>query len=485
MAHDNGLTRLEERLKREMEELNLPARSWVSQTSQANKPDYDVIVIGGGMLGLSATAALLFQGITSVICLDRAEHGREGPWLNYARMPTLRTPKTAVGPALGVPALTFRAWFSAQYGTEAWSALDKIPTPMWMAYLCWYRKVLDLPVRNQTNVTDIAFCDNGLIAVSVRGSDAPLTARRVVIATGIDGLGQPALPPVASKMPTKFYAHSSDMVNFEALQGKRVGVVGAGASAMDNAATALEAGASRVDLFVRRAHLPDIDKFSGISNEGLIVGYVSLPDEIKWKIMRSGYEFPVPAPRDSVLRVFRHANAHMRLDSPIVDAREHADGLIVRTPHGEVELDYLIFATGFACALDKRPELRRLAPLVRLWQDSFTPAAGEDCAGLAALPDLADDFSFKAKSPEHAAELSRVYAFSFDATLSHGKLTSGAPGLTEAAQRLARGIVSSLLRDDAEIILKQFEDYSRSELQGNEWSPEQVVTTAHTKETTP
>ncbi|WP_234394852.1 hypothetical protein [Acetobacter papayae] len=61
MAHDNGLTRLEERLKREMEELNLPARSWVSQTSQANKPDYDVIVIGGGMLGLSATAGLLFQ----------------------------------------------------------------------------------------------------------------------------------------------------------------------------------------------------------------------------------------------------------------------------------------------------------------------------------------------------------------------------------------------------------------------------------------
>ncbi|WP_234394853.1 hypothetical protein [Acetobacter papayae] len=96
-----------------------------------------------------------------MICLDRAEQGREGPWLNYARMPTLRTPKTAVGPALGVPALTFRAWFSAQYGAEAWNALDKIPTPMWMAYLCWYRKVLDLPVRNQTNVTDIAFCDNG------------------------------------------------------------------------------------------------------------------------------------------------------------------------------------------------------------------------------------------------------------------------------------------------------------------------------------
>jgi cation diffusion facilitator CzcD-associated flavoprotein CzcO len=484
LAHGNGLAKLEERLKDEMEDLNLPARPWVPQESDANKPDYDVIVIGGGMLGLSATAALLFQGVTSVICLDRAEQGREGPWLNYARMPTLRTPKTSMGPALGVPALTFRAWFNAQYGAVAWDELDKIPTPMWMAYLCWYRKVLALPVRNQTNVTDIAFCDNGQIAVSIMGHAAPLTARRVVIATGIDGLGQPALPPVADKISRRFYAHSSDMVDFQALRGKRVGVVGAGASAMDNAATALEAGASRVDLFVRRESLPNIDKFSGISREGLIVGYVTLPDEIKWKIMRSGYEFPVPAPRDSVLRVFRHANAYMRLDSSIVDAHENADGLTVRTPHDEVELDYLIFATGFACSLDKRPELHRLAPLVSLWRDSFTPAAGEECAGLASLPDLADDFSFRAKNPQHAAELSRVYAFSFDATLSHGKLTSGAPGLTEAAQRLARGIVSSLLRDSAQSILQQFEDYSRSELQGNEWSPEQVVTTAHTKEAT-
>lgn len=485
MVHGNGLARLEERLQREMEDLNLPARPWVCRKSNETRPDYDVIVIGGGMLGLSATAALLFHGVTSVLCLDRAEQGREGPWLNYARMRTLRTPKTAAGPALGVPALTFRAWFSAQYGVDAWNELDKIPTPMWMAYLCWYRKILALPVRNQTNVTDIAFCGNGLIAVSTMDDAAPLTARRIVIATGIDGLGQPALPPVAGKISRRFYAHSSDMVNFEALRGKRVGVVGAGASAMDNAATALETGASRVDLFVRRERLPDIDKFSGISHEGLIVGYVTLPDEIKWKIMRSGYNFPVPPPRESILRVFRHANAYMRLDSPIVDAHENADGLTVRTPHDEVELDYLIFATGFACALDKRPELHRIAPLVRLWRDSFTPAAGEDCAGLAALPDLADDFSFRAKNPEHAAELSHVYAFSFDATLSHGKLTSGAPGLTEAAQRLARGIVSSLLREDAKFVLQQFNDYSRSELLGNEWSPEQVVTTANTKEATP
>ncbi|EGH49635.1 hypothetical protein PSYPI_47513, partial [Pseudomonas syringae pv. pisi str. 1704B] len=38
--------------------------------------------------------------------------------------------------------------------------------------------------------------------------------------------------------------------------GKRVAVIGGGASAMDSAATALEAGATRVDLLIRRAELP-------------------------------------------------------------------------------------------------------------------------------------------------------------------------------------------------------------------------------------
>ena len=40
----------------------------------------------------------------------------------YARMDTLRSPKTLTGPALGVPSLTFRAWYEAKYGLDAWEA---------------------------------------------------------------------------------------------------------------------------------------------------------------------------------------------------------------------------------------------------------------------------------------------------------------------------------------------------------------------------
>ncbi len=43
---------------------------------------------------------------------------------------------------LGVPSLTFRAWWEAQYGSAAWDALDKIPRARWMDYLRWYRTTL-------------------------------------------------------------------------------------------------------------------------------------------------------------------------------------------------------------------------------------------------------------------------------------------------------------------------------------------------------
>src|SRR5690606_5228404 len=82
-----------------------------------------------------------------------------------------------------------------------------------------------------------------------------------------------------------------------ALVGKRVAVVGAGASAMDNAAAALEAGAAQVDIFVRRDTIPRIDKFTGIGSRGMTHGYVGLPDETKWRYMVEGERAQIPPPR--------------------------------------------------------------------------------------------------------------------------------------------------------------------------------------------
>src|SRR5437762_838887 len=165
-------------------------------------------------------------------------------------METLRSRKYLAGTALGIPSLTIRAWTEPHLGRDEWDALDKIPRPQWMDYLRWYREVLALPVRNGHRVSDVQPRGDGLVelAVEADGRTTRAWARRVVIATGRAGLGGPSLPAFAEGLPRTRWAHSSDDNDYAALASLRVGVVGAGASAMDSAATALEAGAAQVHL---------------------------------------------------------------------------------------------------------------------------------------------------------------------------------------------------------------------------------------------
>ena len=43
-----------------------------------------------------------------MVCLDENPAGLEGPWVTYARMVTLRTPKALTGLDYGMPSLTFQ-----------------------------------------------------------------------------------------------------------------------------------------------------------------------------------------------------------------------------------------------------------------------------------------------------------------------------------------------------------------------------------------
>lgn len=465
-----NLSSLEGRLAQELDWLNLPARSWVPSRSHNGAPVLDVAIVGGGMLGLVSAAALRNIGIDNVLCFDRAPSGREGPWITSARMETLRTRKDATGPALGIPSLTFRAWFEAQYGAHAFADMGLIPRPMWMDYLVWYRKVLDLPVQNDTTVTAVTLRDDGLVELSLDfgGAVEQRLARRVILATGIDGLGIPGLPEVAKSLPVRYRAHSSDVFDVTALKGKRVAVVGAGASAMDNAAAALEAGAVRVDIFVRRSDIPRVDKFTGVGSRGMTHGYIGLPDETKWAYMVEGERAQIPPPRHSVLRVTRHANAHFHLASPITALAEDDGKVEITTPKGTYAADFIIFATGFAVDFDSRPEFAGIAPFIRRWADAYTPPTGENHAGLAQMPYLGPGFEFLPRDGATAA-ISNIYCFAYPAVLTHGKITSGIPSIGEGATRLAQALGRSLFVEDRAIHLQSFRDFAVAELMGDEW----------------
>lgn len=313
----DGLAALEAQLQQDLEYLELPAKSWVPAHTYNGESVRDVVVLGAGMCGLAALARLQLTGISNVVAYDAAPAGREGPWVTFARMETLRSPKNLHGPALGLAQLTFRAWFTAQWGKAAWQALDKIPKDQWMDYLIWYRKVLNLPVHNNVRVTGIAQVGE-LIAIDLSGAETGrVYSRRLVLATGRSGLGGFAVPDFLSKVDRRFWAHSADNIDFDALRGKRVAVIGAGASSMDNAATALEYGAAAVDLLIRRKEMPRINKMTGIGSQGVIHGMHQLPDAWKWKFVDYTATTQTPPPRASTLRVSRHANARFFLDCGI------------------------------------------------------------------------------------------------------------------------------------------------------------------------
>ena len=93
-----GLAGLGNRLKEDLECLLYPGKDWVPPRNGVT----DIIIIGGGMCGMVAWLALTSGGIKNIRILDRSPKGEEGPWLNYARMETLRSPKNLTGQESGV-----------------------------------------------------------------------------------------------------------------------------------------------------------------------------------------------------------------------------------------------------------------------------------------------------------------------------------------------------------------------------------------------
>jgi cation diffusion facilitator CzcD-associated flavoprotein CzcO len=467
-----NLDALEERLRQDLSWLELPAKSWVPPRMVDGKVVVDVVVIGGGMAGLVASGMLKRLGVANHVVLDKAPSGQEGPWVTFARMRTLRSPKQLTGPAMGLPALTFRAYYEARFGREAWVALDRAPREIWMEYLIWYRKVLDLPVRNGVSVDAILPRQDGMLDLvcSQDGAREMIVARHVVLATGRDGLGGPFVPDIAKSIDRQYWAHTADAINFSSVSGKRIGVIGAGASAMDNAASALEAGAARLDMFVRRKELPRINKFTGIGSQGVVHGFAGLPDEWKWRFLNYAMGEQTPPPRPSVLRVSSFEQAHLHLESPITDLRQDGDHVVVTTPRGNYPVDFLIFGTGFKIDLTNRPELAAFEPHIRLWRDRFPTPGGMANGELEGSPDLGDAFEFLEREPGSCPTLSRIHCFNFPATLSHGKLTGDIPAISEGADRLARGIVRSLFVADREKHFANLQAFDTPELLGDEWA---------------
>ncbi|RVT85255.1 NAD(P)/FAD-dependent oxidoreductase [Rhodobacteraceae bacterium CCMM004] len=469
---DPDLGALEARVARDLEDLCRPAADWVAKRSHEGRPVTDVVIVGGGMCGALAWHALAVHGIRDVRVFDRAEEGREGPWLTYARMETLRSPKHLTGPAFGMGALTFRAWFRAQFGEDAWEALDKIPRPMWMDYLMWYRRVLGVPVENGVAVERIAPA-GPYLRLTLSGPGAPsdeIICRKLVMATGRDGTGGPNIPDFVGDLPRSRWAHSADDIDFAALKGRRVVVIGVGASAMDNAAEALEQGAAEVRFLVRRKEMPRINKMMGIGSPGFSCGYGALPDEWRWRFMRYSFVTQTPPPRGSTQRVSRHPNAYFHFGKGIAGLEPRGEGVRVRLSDGSaLDTDFVVLGTGFTVDPMARTEFGPAADDIELWTHAYTPPPDERHADLANFPYLNRDFTFRPRRGRDADWLGHVYCYNYGATASQGKISGDIPGISTGATILAQALAARFYSEDVERHWQNLVDYDTPEILGDEY----------------
>ncbi|MGH1480935.1 MAG: NAD(P)-binding domain-containing protein [Geminicoccales bacterium] len=468
-----GLAALEARVRKDLEDLCRPPANWVMPCEVEGKAVLDVMIVGGGMCGMLLWFALQSAGMRNVRIVDRNPKGVEGPWVTYARMETLRSPKHLTGPAYGMASLTFRAWFEAMFGEVAWEELDKIPRTMWMDYLRWYRRVLNIPVENNVEVRRI--CPEGdFLRLELDGDgtmETSILARKLVMATGREGTGHPNIPTFMKDVPQGYFAHSSGDIDFTALHGKRVAVIGVGASAVENAAEAAEAGAAEVRLLARRKTMPTINKMMGIGSFGFSAGYAALSDEWRWRFMHYSFATQTPAPHGSTRRANRHDAVSFHFGVPVTDVTLEGEALRIDIEDGRrLTTDFLILGTGFTTDPLARKEFGEVAAEIQLWQDVYTPPEDERDPDLGRFPYLNPDFTFREKMPGTAPWLAKVYCFNYGATASLGKVSGDIPGISEGASWLTRDLAAALYREDIKAHWQRLQDYEKPELHGDEWT---------------
>ena len=417
--------------------------------------DHNVAIVGGGQTGCALAFALRRAGIGKVTILEAApDEQRAGIWLNAARMNLLRTPKTLPGPELGIPALSFQAWYEARHGQHAYAAIDRIKRTDWADYLSWYKRFLGINPRYRTRVRRIEPTgDHFRLHLETPDGVATETARKVILATGFAGSGATYIPNVLTEnLPRSRYAHTEDAIDFVALRGKIVGVVGAAASAFDAAGVALEHGASEVHLFARRDAIAAIPITRSRGFPGAYDNFYQLPDADRWHQAIRFFGAGSTPTTDAIERTVRFPNFHLHLSAPWTDATER-NGQVETTINGRTyRLDFVIAGTGYSGELASRSELCDFADQILVWRDRYTSRPSEQDERLACYPYLGAGHELLEKVPGAAPLLKHIHVQNPAGFLSFGLPIGDVPSMKRDIPVIVSRISADLFLADLDVL---------------------------------
>ncbi len=443
---------LKDQAQRDLFTLRHPETDWMPQRvgPDGNKL-LDVLIVGAGQGGLAIAGWLLRERVTNILAIDKEAYGTEGIWNSHGRMPVIRSPKHYPGPDMGIPNLTYEAWHRACYGHASWDDLNFVPCDNWIRYLCWIRETLNLPVQNNTELLEIEPAEHSLrVTLQTETGKEFRYVRRLVLATGHDGTGDWWLPDYLSRLPQHLRAKAADPINFKALSGKRVAVLGVGATAGDNAICALEAGAD-VHMFCRRDTHRRQQVYRWCITAGFLRHFGELDDSTRWRFMHYILNIRMGMPPETWRRASSHPSFTLHTNADWKSVTPSTKGVLIKTDQGPFEADFIISCAGHDQDVRKRPELNNLSKHIKLWRDQYIPPEGLTDQRLGRYPYLGKSFEFLEKYPGSATYLNRIHDFTFGPTMSFGPSGCSISTLRLTVPMLVGGVTRGLFLEDADM----------------------------------
>ena len=365
----------------------------------------DLLVIGAGPYAYSAAACARDNGIeTRVVGLPMSFWREQMPADMYLRS----------GPDWHLDTAgehTFAAYFEDRGLSRA--EHDPVPIGVFLDHTDWFREQKGFDVDERLVDTVEADDTGGFVATMEDGST--ITAEKVLAAPGIRHFV--TLPAWHEGVPEHRRAHTVDLVDFDALAGARVVVVGGRQSAYEWAALLCDHGAGSVDV-VHRHPAPAFERVSWEFVDPYVEQTLaqrgwwrSLPAEEQraialefWQVGRLTLEpWLTPRLRPDVVTV--HPSCE------VVDVEEGDEATLLGLTDGSrLTADFVVFASGYRADIGRVPYLEPVLDTLavtdgfpRLSEGFETSVSGLFITGFASTRDFGPFYGFTKGCPSSAS----------------------------------------------------------------------------------